>query len=92
MLFLIVSIVLGGLIIGGLGRLVVPGPNPIGFWWTLACGLGGAILGGIVARALFFNPGAHWLITLILEVLFAAILVSTVSKRRRRAFRRGFEG
>lgn len=83
-LFLIFSILIGGLIIGGLGRLVVPGPNPIGFWWTVACGVGGALIGGVVARALFFNPSAHWLITLVLEVLAAAFLVSLVSKRRRR--------
>jgi uncharacterized membrane protein YeaQ/YmgE (transglycosylase-associated protein family) len=55
-LFLILSILIGGLVIGALGRLVVPGPNPIGFWWTVACGVGGAIVGGIVARLLFFNP------------------------------------
>jgi len=82
-LFLIFSILIGGLVIGALGRLVVPGPNPIGFWWTVACGVGGAIVGGIVARLLFFNPGAHWLITLVIEVVAAAFLVSLVSKNRR---------
>ena len=84
MLFLLFSIVIGGLFIGALGRLVVPGPNPIGFWWTLACGIGGSLLGGVLARALFFNPGRHWLVTLVLEVLAAAFLVALVSRRRRR--------
>jgi uncharacterized membrane protein YeaQ/YmgE (transglycosylase-associated protein family) len=82
-LFLILSILIGGLVIGALGRLVVPGPNPIGFWWTVACGVGGAVVGGIVARLLFFNPATHWLITLIIEVVAAAFLVSLVSKSRR---------
>jgi uncharacterized membrane protein YeaQ/YmgE (transglycosylase-associated protein family) len=82
-LFLVLSILIGGLVVGGLGRLVVPGPNPIGLWWTVACGIGGAIVGGIVARLLFFNPSAHWLITLIIEVVVAAFLVSLVSKSRR---------
>ncbi len=82
-LFLLVSIVIGGLVIGGLGRLVVPGPNPIGLWWTVACGVGGAIVGGIVARLLFSNPASHWLVTLIIEVVAAAFLVSLVSKSRR---------
>ena len=82
-LFLLLSILIGGLAIGGLGRLVVPGPNPIGLWWTVACGVGGAIVGGIVARLLFFNPAAHWLVTLIIEVVAAAFLVSLVSKSRR---------
>jgi len=85
MLFLLFSIVIGGLLIGALGRLVVPGPNPIGFWRTILCGLGGAIAGGAVARLLFRNPGAHWLVTLVLEVLAAAFLVWLISGRRRRA-------
>jgi uncharacterized membrane protein YeaQ/YmgE (transglycosylase-associated protein family) len=83
-LFLLFSVVVGGLLIGALGRLVVPGPNPIGFWWTLACGIGGAVIGGVVARLLFRNPAAHWLVTLVLEVLAAAFLVWLLSGRRRR--------
>jgi uncharacterized membrane protein YeaQ/YmgE (transglycosylase-associated protein family) len=81
-LFLLFSIVVGGLVIGALGRVVVPGPNPIGFGRTLLCGWGGAILGGVVARVLFRNPGAHWFVTLVLEVLIAALLVWLFSKRR----------
>ena len=84
MIFLLFSIVIGGLVIGALGRLVVPGPSPIGFWWTLGCGVGGAILGGVVARLLFRNPGAHWVITLILEILAAAVLVRLLTRRTRR--------
>ena len=82
-LFLIFTIVLGGLFIGALGRLIVPGPNPIGLTWTAVCGVGGAFFGGIVARALFRNPSSHWLVTLALEALAAALLVSLLSKRRR---------
>ncbi|MDA8302763.1 MAG: GlsB/YeaQ/YmgE family stress response membrane protein [Actinomycetota bacterium] len=84
MLFLLFSIVVGGLLIGLLGRLVVPGPNPIGLLWTLLCGLGGAVIGGLVAGLLFHRPGAHWFLTLVLEVLAAALLVWLLSKRRRR--------
>lgn len=82
-LFLIFSIVVGGFLIGALGRLVVPGPNPIGVWWTLGCGLGGAFIGGIVSRLLFRNPGNHWLVSLVLEVAAAAALVWLLSGRRR---------
>jgi uncharacterized membrane protein YeaQ/YmgE (transglycosylase-associated protein family) len=81
-LFLLFSIVIGGLLIGLLGRLVVPGPNPIGLLWTLLCGWGGAVIGGLFARLLFRQPGAHWFITLVLEVLAAALLVWLISKRR----------
>ncbi|HYA44871.1 MAG TPA: hypothetical protein VED59_04630 [Acidimicrobiales bacterium] len=83
MIFLLLSILISGLVIGALGRLLVPGPNPIGFWWTIACGIGGSVIGGIISRVLFYNPRAHWLITLVLEVAAAAALVSLVSKRLR---------
>ena len=84
MFFLLFRMVVGGLLIGVLGRLVVPGPNPIGLLWTLLCGWGGAVIGGIVAGLLFRHPGAHWFLTLVLEVLAAALLVWLLSKRRRR--------
>jgi uncharacterized membrane protein YeaQ/YmgE (transglycosylase-associated protein family) len=83
-LFLLFSMVVGGLLIGLLGRLVVPGPNPIGLLWTLLCGWGGAVIGGIVAGLLFRQPRAHWFLTFVLEVLAAALLVWLLSKRRRR--------
>ena len=78
------STLVGGLVIGGLGRLVVPGPNPIGFWATALCGIGGALIGGAVAAWLFGGPVNHWLLTLVLEVLTAAALVSVVMRRRHR--------
>jgi len=82
-LFLIVSVVLGGLVIGGLGRLVVPGRNPMGCLGTVGVGLVGAIVGGGVARALYADPGRHVLVTLILEVAVAAVLVALISSPRR---------
>jgi uncharacterized membrane protein YeaQ/YmgE (transglycosylase-associated protein family) len=84
MFFLVLSILVGGLLIGALGRLIAPGRNRIGLLWTVTCGVGGSLIGGIVARALFISPGTHWLITLVLEVLAAALLVSLVSRRRPR--------
>lgn len=53
MLESIVALAVGGLIIGGLGRLLVPGPNPIGMFRTAVVGLLGSFLGGLVARFLF---------------------------------------
>jgi uncharacterized membrane protein YeaQ/YmgE (transglycosylase-associated protein family) len=28
----LISLIIVGLVIGGLGRLIIPGPNPIGLW------------------------------------------------------------
>lgn len=72
----IISLVIVGLIIGGLGRLIVPGPNRIGFVATLGVGLAGAILGAIVGGLLGLG-----LISIVFEVAISAGLVYAVSVR-----------
>ncbi|GGM82904.1 GlsB/YeaQ/YmgE family stress response membrane protein [Dactylosporangium sucinum] len=62
-----------GLIIGALGRLVLPGRQQIGFWLTLLIGVVAALLGTFVA-AIFGvakTAGIDW-IELGLQVAFAA--------------------
>ena len=53
----IVFLLLWGFIIGGLARLAVPGPDPMPIWMTIALGLAGSIIGGVVGQILFGNPG-----------------------------------
>ena len=84
MLTFLIGALVGGLVIGWLGRLVAPGPNPIGFWWTLLCGIGGSLVGGWVGHALFRS----WPFVFGLEVLSAAVLVALVTQRRRSWARR----
>jgi len=86
--FLILSILVMGLIIGALGRLVVPGHNPMGVFATALVGIAGAFLGGIVARMLWPIPANHRLGAFICEVLGAAALVALISRshRRRRVY------
>jgi uncharacterized membrane protein YeaQ/YmgE (transglycosylase-associated protein family) len=43
---------LSGLIVGGLARFAVPGPDPMSIWATIALGIAGSFVGGIVARLL----------------------------------------
>ena len=47
--FLIILAV-GGLIVGALARLAVPGPDPMGIGGTILLGIGGSFIGGIIAR------------------------------------------
>ncbi|WP_433392279.1 GlsB/YeaQ/YmgE family stress response membrane protein [Micromonospora sp. KLBMP9576] len=63
-----------GLIIGALGRLVVPGKQTIPIWLTLLIGVVAAILGTLVAAAVGVDDtaGVDW-IELIIQVVFAAI-------------------
>ena len=54
-------LVFGGLILGGLARLAVPGPDPMPFWLTVAIGIGGSVVGGVIAEIFFGRPGSFLL-------------------------------
>jgi len=68
-----------GLIIGALGRLVVPGRQAMGCLATALCGIGGSIIGGIIGRIIF---GPHYAPGLIASVLGAAGLIWLIYGRR----------
>jgi uncharacterized membrane protein YeaQ/YmgE (transglycosylase-associated protein family) len=74
-----------GLIIGALGRLVVPGKQNIPIWLTLLIGVVAALLGTLLAGALGVadTRGIDW-IELILQVGFAAAGVALVAGIRSR--------
>lgn len=71
MLLLLIWIVLGGLIVGALGRLAVPGRDPMPLWLTILIGIVGSIAGGMVALALGFGAGGVF----VLSVLAATLIV-----------------
>jgi uncharacterized membrane protein YeaQ/YmgE (transglycosylase-associated protein family) len=79
-----------GLVIGVLGRLVLPGRQRIGFWLTLLVGVVAALLGTVVAGLIGVDDtgGVDW-IELALQVAFAAGGVALVDGvRARRAITR----
>ena len=59
LLFLLVAIV-GGFVVGGLARWALPGPDPMPWYATVALGLGGSLIGGIVARVLIGTYGGFF--------------------------------
>ena len=69
-----------GLIIGALGRLVVPGKQRIPILLTMLIGIVAALLGTLVAEVLGVadTRGVDW-IELAIQVTFAAIGVSFVA-------------
>lgn len=83
MLFLILSIAIGGLLIGALGRLAVPGPQPMGILATMLVGIAGAVAGGIVSRIIWSDPQRHEVGVLVLEILGAALIVFAIRGRHR---------
>jgi uncharacterized membrane protein YeaQ/YmgE (transglycosylase-associated protein family) len=67
---LIVLIIIGA-IIGALGRLVIPGKNPMGVLLTIGVGVVAALVAGFV-----FNGILQWIVAVVL----AALLVLLVGK------------
>jgi uncharacterized membrane protein YeaQ/YmgE (transglycosylase-associated protein family) len=79
MIGLIISLVISGLIIGALGRLAIPGPNPMSIGMTILVGIGGSLLGGLIGRAIFGEDGTGG--SLLLAVLVAAGIVYLMQRR-----------
>ncbi len=76
----LVSLAVFGLVVGALGRLAVPGPNPLGCLGTMAAGVTGSFLAGIVGRLLFGRDyTARW----IASIIGAAVVVYLFSRFRR---------
>jgi uncharacterized membrane protein YeaQ/YmgE (transglycosylase-associated protein family) len=87
----IISAILIGIVIGVIGRLLVPGRQPIGFLVTILVGIVSAFIGSAIARALGIpteTSGVDWL-ELLVQVIVAALgvaLVSSLMGRRRGLF------
>jgi uncharacterized membrane protein YeaQ/YmgE (transglycosylase-associated protein family) len=48
LLAFLISLALLGLVVGALGRLALPGPDPMGIGMTIAIGLAGSFIGGFL--------------------------------------------
>jgi len=72
----ILGLIVIGIVIGILARLVLPGRQPIGVGLTVLLGIGGALVGGIVASAI--GEGDIWelnFIGTVVGVIAAAALI-----------------
>jgi uncharacterized membrane protein YeaQ/YmgE (transglycosylase-associated protein family) len=77
----IIMAIIVGLIVGALGRLVLPGRQSIPVWLTIVVGIVAALLGTALARALGIptaTSGIDWL-ELLVQVILAAVGVALVS-------------
>lgn len=81
----VVGAVVVGLVVGVLGRLVLPGRQPIGCLLTILIGVVGAIAGAAVARS---ADVTWWPLVLLLQVAVAAVGVGVVAAAMRRPRRR----
>ena len=74
----VLSLVLGGLIVGALGRLLVPGRQAMSIVMTILVGIGGSLLGGLAGNVLLGRPGGFFL-----AVACSALIVYLLSRSRR---------
>ena len=81
MLHIIWSILVG-FVIGLIARWFVPGADHMGFWATSLVGIGGSIVGGLIARIFsrpkdgaFFHPAGF-----LLSIIGAIILLFAIAK------------
>jgi uncharacterized membrane protein YeaQ/YmgE (transglycosylase-associated protein family) len=68
-----------GLIIGGLARLALPGPDPMGLGMTMLIGIAGSFLGGLVTYFIFGDPTGGGL---FISFVFAVLIVYLVRRSR----------
>jgi uncharacterized membrane protein YeaQ/YmgE (transglycosylase-associated protein family) len=84
----VITAILIGIVVGILGRLVVPGKQSIGMLVTILVGIVSAFIGTAIARALGIptaTSGVDWL-ELLVQVIVAALgvaLVASLMGRRR---------
>ena len=88
----ILVVLIGGTIIGLLGKLVAPGHrDKIPFWLTVLCGIGGMLIGTFLYGALYDNTntaGIDWW-RHVWQVAVAAVLVMVAASVSGRSTARG---
>jgi uncharacterized membrane protein YeaQ/YmgE (transglycosylase-associated protein family) len=74
-LLFLVALIAWGFVVGGLARLALPGPDPMPWYATIGLGLGGSLVGGVVARLLIGTAGGF------IFALLGAILLLYLYRR-----------
>ncbi|WP_369208462.1 GlsB/YeaQ/YmgE family stress response membrane protein [Streptomyces sp. PU-14G] len=79
----VISALVVGVVIGALGRLVLPGRQRIGFLWTILVGIVAAFIGTAIAGAVGVadTRGFDW-IELVIQIVLAALGVSLLDRAR----------
>lgn len=78
-IWFVLMLLVSGLIVGALGRLVLPGPDPMSISMTILVGVIGSLLGGLVAGLLF---GRSEVPGFLFAIGGAALLVWLMRRRR----------
>jgi uncharacterized membrane protein YeaQ/YmgE (transglycosylase-associated protein family) len=71
----ILAWIIVGLIVGVIAKLIMPGRDPGGMIVTILLGIGGALLGGVIGRALGFytvDEPAGWIMSIVGAIVILA--------------------
>jgi uncharacterized membrane protein YeaQ/YmgE (transglycosylase-associated protein family) len=72
----IIGVIIGGLIIGVIGKLIVRGRQDIPLWLTIVAGIVGVLVGSAIAAALGWRTAGVWNIgEIILQIIVGALAV-----------------
>ncbi|WP_410537715.1 GlsB/YeaQ/YmgE family stress response membrane protein [Streptomyces sp. KL2] len=82
----IITAIIIGIVVGVLGRLVLPGRQRIGVLWTIVVGIAAALIGTFIAAGIGVadTRGVDW-IELFIQIGLAAVGVAAVDRAKVRA-------
>ena len=77
----IIGTIVVGFIVGVLARFFYPGAVPLGFWLTVALGIGGSIVGGVISSLIWKTPDgkfhpAGWIMSTIGALLLLWVYIN----------------
>jgi uncharacterized membrane protein YeaQ/YmgE (transglycosylase-associated protein family) len=75
----LILLAISGLVVGALGRLALPGPDPMTIPQTIGIGIAGSFAAGLVSLLIFHGRHGGGL---LLSVAFAALFVWLVRRSR----------
>jgi uncharacterized membrane protein YeaQ/YmgE (transglycosylase-associated protein family) len=79
LLVYLVLLAVSGLIVGGLGRLALPGPDPMSIGMTILIGLAGSFIGGLFVLLVTGGRSAGGI---VVSVAGATLIVYLMRRRR----------
>jgi uncharacterized membrane protein YeaQ/YmgE (transglycosylase-associated protein family) len=74
----VIVLFLGGLFVGALARLALPGRDPMTIWQTALVGIAGSFAGGLVWLLISGRNGGG----IVISVLFATLIVYLIRRAR----------
>lgn len=78
-IFYLLALALTGLVVGALGRLAIPGKDPMTIWQTILVGIAASFIAGLVWWGISGGRNGGGI---LLSVIFAALIVYLIRRSR----------